>query len=213
MTWPSTPAFHPVGWCTFAKVYIFVRALLQGLTEIQFATAIVAAFAFILWRGFRSHTFSMASMPQAVLHALHPSQTFPALPRQVTPHQPRQRCSAGMQLRQTIVPGVSCARMHTAARSAGTAGMSARQLGGTRWQPAKAGLSRSVGVAATGTDGTTSTASSTSSSSGSTDERIKTTMADLDALLGIEEEPAATQAKVCLVKHLTAFSTFFLEHA
>jgi hypothetical protein len=44
---------------------------------------------------------------------------------------------------------------------------------------------------ATGTDGTTSTASSSS-----TDEKIKNTMADLDALLGIQEEPAVDESKV-----------------
>lgn len=44
---------------------------------------------------------------------------------------------------------------------------------------------------ATGTDGTTSTASGSS-----TDEKIKTTMADLDALLGIQEEPAVDESKV-----------------
>lgn len=43
---------------------------------------------------------------------------------------------------------------------------------------------------ATGTDGTSTTSSS------STDERIKTTMADLDALLGIQEEPEPTDTKV-----------------
>lgn len=44
---------------------------------------------------------------------------------------------------------------------------------------------------ATGTDGTTSTASSSNK-----DEKIKTTMADLDALLGIQEEPAVDESKV-----------------
>lgn len=50
----------------------------------------------------------------------------------------------------------------------------------------------SLVLKATGTDGATSTASSSSSS---TDEKIKTTMADLDALLGIQEEPEVDTTK------------------
>jgi hypothetical protein len=55
----------------------------------------------------------------------------------------------------------------------------------------------SLVLKATGTDGATSTASSSSSS---TDEKIKTTMADLDALLGIQEEPEVDTTKVSLFK-------------
>lgn len=97
-----------------------------------------------------------------------------------------------------------CARMQAraAACTHTAAGLSrARQTatavgGGTPWQVGGGVRAHHTSTArATGTDGTTSTAPSSSSSS-STDERIKTTMADLDALLGIEEEPEATTAKV-----------------
>jgi hypothetical protein len=51
----------------------------------------------------------------------------------------------------------------------------------------------SLVLKATGTDGATSTASSSSK-----DEKIKTTMADLDALLGIQEEPEVDTTKASL---------------
>jgi hypothetical protein len=56
---------------------------------------------------------------------------------------------------------------------------------------------------ATGTDGATSTASSSSS----TDEKIKTTMADLDALLGIQEEPEVDTTKASLYETHVGFQT------
>lgn len=72
--------------------------------------------------------------------------------------------------------------------------LSARTYPSTRWQSVSSASRNPLVLRATGTDGTTSTAPSSSSSS--TDERIKTTISDLDALLGIQEEPAANEAKV-----------------
>lgn len=59
----------------------------------------------------------------------------------------------------------------------------------------RSSAARGLFCRSTGTDGSTSTAPR------DTEERIKTTLADLDALLGIEEESSTNESKVGLHMH------------